>query len=192
MGFWGKLGMGASALGGGALMFVPGGQLAGAGLLGVSAGLGKHELSDIPKEQAATRLAGETERYSPWTGLHGKLPEKSSAIGSGMQGGVTGLMLGQGLSSAGLLSSAAAPASVAGGATSAGPNLGVKGVEYAASAPSAASLQTPGFGYDQPFQGFGNFGDTGIPLIPDAGSNAMNNPGGWSQLLKQKYATLGG
>lgn len=192
MGFFGKLGSLGALGGGGALMFVPGGQLAGLGLMGAGAGMAKHEFDDLPKEESQMRLAAETEKYAPWTGLHGKMPERSSGFGSVMQGGTTGLMLGQGLSSAGLLSSAAAAPSVAGAATSAGPNLGVSGVNYAsgAGAGSAGALQTPGFGYQQGFQGFGNFGDSGIPIIPQ--TNVAGSPGNWSDLLKKQYSTLGG
>lgn len=194
MGFWGKLGSLGALAGGGALMFVPGGQIAGAGLIGAGAGMAKHEFDDIPKENKAIDLAAETDRYSPWTGLHGKMPERSSMFGSAMQGGTTGLMLGQGLSQAGLLAAKVAPTAVAGAATAAGPNLGIEGLNYggteAAGAGSAAMSATPNLGYNQAFQGFGNFGDSGIPVLPQTPSGGMGT--NWSQLLKNKYSTLGG
>jgi hypothetical protein len=183
MGFWGKVGGIAGMAGGTALMFVPGAQLAGLGLIGAGAGMAKHEFDDIPKEQSQMKLAAETEKYAPWTGLHGKMPERSSGIGSALQGGTTGLMLGQGLSSAGLLSNAPKALASAGASTAAGPNLGISGVDYG----GAASLPTPNLGYQQSFQGFGNFGDSGIPVLQQPqGLGDVS----WSKLLKDKYSTL--
>lgn len=97
MGFWGKMaGMG-SMLGGGALMATGVGGPAGAALAGIGAGITKRELLDKPKEQAQQRLAVDTQRLSPWTGLQANLPQQGSYFDNGFQGGMTGLTLAQAL-----------------------------------------------------------------------------------------------
>lgn len=98
MGTLGKLGAIGTMLGGAALATVGGSPVAGAGLIGTGAGMGKREWSDIPREQAQRALAAQTERLSPWTGLHGQLGPQGSMFESGLQGGSTGLAIGQGLS----------------------------------------------------------------------------------------------
>jgi hypothetical protein len=197
MGTWGKIGSIGAMVGGGALMFVPGAQLAGLGLIGAGAGMAKHEWDDLPKEKSQMELAAQTEKYAPWTGLHGKMPERSSGIGSALQGGTTGLMLGQGLSSAGLLSSAAP--TVTGTSTAAGgANLGVDtNLGYGGASQVASAQATPNLGFNGDL-GYGN----GIPVLPQ-NSNMLGNYAGmgglsgggsdyWSQLANQKskYMTL--
>lgn len=193
MGTWGKVGGIGAMLGGGALMLVPGAQLAGLGLMGAGAGMAKHEFDDIPKEQSQMKLAAETEKYAPWTGLHGKMPEISSGIGSALQGGTTGLMLGQGLSSAGLLSGAAPAVSGASTAAAGGPNLGVN-TNLGYGGASQMAQTTPNLGFNG---GLGYGSGSGIPVIPQnmPGSYAGMGGGGsdyWSQLAnnKNKYSTI--
>jgi hypothetical protein len=120
MGFWGKLaGVGALA-GGTALMFVPGGQLAGGALIGAGAGLSKKEFIDEPaqehKRKVAAELAAETARYSPWTGLRPDLalPEvDTDQLGPSLQGGFTGLQLASSFKNAAAAADAAKAAQAA-------------------------------------------------------------------------------
>lgn len=141
------------------------------GLAGLAAGGAKHFAEDVPNEQKATKLAAETERYSPWTGLHGKMPERSSAIGSLVQGGTTGLMLGQGLSKG------AAPTVDGASTGTGGPSLGVNtNLGYGGANQMAQALAIPNLGFN------GDLGN-GIPIM---GSDY------WSQLAnnKNKYSTI--
>lgn len=97
MSFWGKLGSIGALAGGTGLMFVPGGQLAGGALLGAGLGGAKSEFIDEPKADAARKLRAETARYSPWTGMNAQnvaVPDVDP-ITSGMQGAMTGAMLGK-------------------------------------------------------------------------------------------------
>lgn len=91
--------------------------------IGAAAGVGKYFLSDKPRYNAEKKLAAETQRYSPWTGLQANTPRNPSMFENVLQGGMTGLQLGQGLQSlGGAASSMAAPSSQAMGG---GPSLGV-------------------------------------------------------------------
>lgn len=63
----------------------------------VAAGLGKSLLIDAPKADRQRKLAAETARYSPWTGMAPQQVEEADPIGSAMQFGTTGAMLGQGI-----------------------------------------------------------------------------------------------
>jgi hypothetical protein len=64
-------------------------------LAGAGAGLGKHYLVDKPKQERMAKLAGATERYSPWTGLHAKEVEQPNLIGNLVGGAATGGLMGQ-------------------------------------------------------------------------------------------------
>lgn len=66
--------------------------------LAVGAGLGllKHQLVDKPQQRAQGRVAAAQTQFSPWTGMGaGQLGPQSSALGSMMQGGMTGAQLSQ-------------------------------------------------------------------------------------------------
>jgi hypothetical protein len=73
-------------------IFLP--LLAGAALGGVKTLFGKG------RESRDRKLAAETQRYAPWTGLEAKPVQEESLFGNLLQGGVTGAMLGQGLGEA--------------------------------------------------------------------------------------------
>jgi hypothetical protein len=79
----------------GAMIGGPWGALAGA-LLGIAKG----ELIDRPKEGRQRKLASETQRFSPWTGLTAGGIQEADPFGSAMQGGTTALALGQGMQNA--------------------------------------------------------------------------------------------
>jgi len=51
--------------------------------------------ADQDKDARKTQLAAATERGSPWTGLHGTMPEESSAIGTVLGGAAAGAAQGQ-------------------------------------------------------------------------------------------------
>jgi hypothetical protein len=72
------------------------GPLAMAGI-GAALGLGKNLFFDAPKEKAQRRLAAETARFSPWTGLSSSSVPITPAdpLGSVIQGGLTGASMGQ-------------------------------------------------------------------------------------------------
>lgn len=67
-----------------------GGLLAGGGLL-------KSMTLDRAKEDRQRKLAAETARYSPWTGMTPGAIEEADPFGSALQFGTTGAMLGQGI-----------------------------------------------------------------------------------------------
>ncbi len=71
------------------------GALVGAGL-----GAAKHFVSDKPNEEADRRLAAETARYSPWTGMRPGQIKRANLIGSVMQGGGAGALVGSGIGGA--------------------------------------------------------------------------------------------
>ncbi len=59
-------------------------------------GLAKSELVDKPKEQRQRKLASETQRNSPWTGLQANPIQEADPIGTAMQFGATGAQIGAG------------------------------------------------------------------------------------------------
>lgn len=81
---------------------------------GAALGAAKRQFVDKPREQKQWKLAAETQRYSPWTGLTAKMPEETSFLGNMMQGGAMGAMVGQGLSGAGLLGGGSAASTMTG------------------------------------------------------------------------------
>lgn len=139
--------------------------LAGGGL---GLGLAKRALVDKPREDAATKLASATDRYAPWTGLHGQLPTRGSYISSGLQGAGAGLMLGQGIGSA---QKALAEGGAASAAAASAPNV-----------PSAPSSYTGALGQ------IGGAGST-LPPMPD--SLQMPGMGGGQQPGQPSWQNLG-
>lgn len=63
--------------------------------IGAAAGLAKHQLVDKPQYQRQQRAQAELTKYSPWTGMQGKMLTPPSAFGSMLQGATTGAMFGQ-------------------------------------------------------------------------------------------------
>lgn len=69
---------------------------------GIGALLGgvKHYAFDKPGEEADRKLAAETARYSPWTGMRPGQVKRANLGGTLIQGGATGALLGQQLGGA--------------------------------------------------------------------------------------------
>lgn len=63
-------------------------------LIGGAAGLAKSELVDKPRANRQRKLAAETQRYSPWTGLQADPVQEADPLGSMLQYGTTGAMMG--------------------------------------------------------------------------------------------------
>lgn len=101
MGVLGKIGGIGAMLGGAALGTVGGNPMAGMALGGAGLGMTKREFSDIPREMAQRKLAAETERLAPWTGLHVQLGPQGSSFEEALKGGSTGLAVGQGFAGGG-------------------------------------------------------------------------------------------
>lgn len=196
MSFWGKLASLAAIAGGGVLTATGAGAPLGLALIGAGAGGAKHEWEDLPKEERQTKLAAETQRYAPWTGLQGKAPESSSGIGDVMAGATTGLTLGQGMTSAGLMGSAgvngATGISTGAQAAGAAPSLGVDTnlMNYgngAANNMTANLGSVPGVSAGGGMAGM--ISPDGVPLM-NAGDANYGGLGGtdsdWTKLLKSK------
>jgi hypothetical protein len=133
--------------------------------LGAAAGIGKYFASDKPRYDAEKKLASETQRYSPWTGLQAQAPRNPSMFENVLQGGMTGLQLGQGISALG-------------GAAGAGE-------EVASAAGSGAGKYGLGVNTD-----FGVASNFGLPSATSA-TTAMGGVGGpstWSLLQKKPNA----
>lgn len=81
--------------------------------VGAGAGLLKHELVDKPQHKRMQNAQAEITKYSPWTGMQGKILTPPSAFGSIMQGLSTGAMMSQ-------MGGAGAGASGTGGAVGGG------------------------------------------------------------------------
>lgn len=62
--------------------------------IGAGAGLLKSEFIDKPKEKRQRKLAAETQRLSPWTGMEAGPVEEANPFGSALQYGTTGAMMG--------------------------------------------------------------------------------------------------
>ncbi len=58
-----------------------------------AAGLLKSELIDKPAAERQRKLAGATQRYSPWTGLQAGKVQEADPFGSAMKYGTTGAMM---------------------------------------------------------------------------------------------------
>lgn len=61
------------------------------------AGLLKSELIDRPREESQRKLAAETIRWSPWTGIAPGAIQSADPFGAALQGATTGAVLGQNL-----------------------------------------------------------------------------------------------
>lgn len=61
------------------------------------AGAAKGATVDKDKENRQRKLEAETTRYSPWTHMTGQAPTEADPFGNALQGGFTGLSLGQGM-----------------------------------------------------------------------------------------------
>lgn len=68
--------------------------------IGAGVGLLKSELVDQPKEQRQRKLAGATQRYSPWTGLQAQPVQEADPLGSALQFGATGAQMGSSIQNA--------------------------------------------------------------------------------------------
>ena len=64
---------------------------------GAAAGLLKSELVDKQKDARNRRMQAEIARYSPWSGMQADVSglNKADPLGTAMQGGMAGAMLGQ-------------------------------------------------------------------------------------------------
>lgn len=60
--------------------------------------LAKDQLVDKPADKRKRELAAKTQQYSPWTGNKADTLNDSNTLGSMMQYGTTGAMIGQGVS----------------------------------------------------------------------------------------------
>lgn len=67
--------------------------------MAISAGVGalKHYAIDVPAAGRKRQLASETDRYSPWTGMHGGQVNDPNLAGTMLSTGATGAMLKQGM-----------------------------------------------------------------------------------------------
>jgi hypothetical protein len=65
-----------------------------AAILGAT-GLAKSELIDRPKEERQRKVAAETLRWSPWTGITPAGIKEADPFGSALQGAAVGAMVGQ-------------------------------------------------------------------------------------------------
>lgn len=66
-------------------------------LLLAGLGLGATKsIFDQMREGRQRKLAAETERYSPWTGMKSRAPQEADWFGNLLQGGLVGAQLGQG------------------------------------------------------------------------------------------------
>lgn len=85
-------GAGGDALSGAGMgaMFGPYGAAAGAGL-----GLIKYFAFDKPGNDRKRQLAATTEKFSPWTGLHGDVPGQINPMSAGISGAGMGASMGQ-------------------------------------------------------------------------------------------------
>ena len=66
--------------------------------IGLLAGAGAGLLKGLLGRKQETRdraLAAETARWSPWTGMQPKMPQRTDVMGNVISGGTTGLLLGQ-------------------------------------------------------------------------------------------------
>jgi hypothetical protein len=80
--------------------------------LATIAGLAKSEIIDKPKAERQRKLAAETQRWSPWTGLKAGAIQEADPFGTALQFGSTGAMMGANTANSKALptTTAAAPA----------------------------------------------------------------------------------
>lgn len=60
-------------------------------------GIAKSEFIDRPKEERQRKLAAETQRYSPWTGLQAGGVQEADPLGSALAFGATGAQISNGM-----------------------------------------------------------------------------------------------
>jgi hypothetical protein len=65
--------------------------------IGAGAGLLKSELVDRPKEARQRKLAAETQRYSPWTGMQAGQVQEADPMGSALAFGAAGAQVQGGM-----------------------------------------------------------------------------------------------
>jgi hypothetical protein len=101
-------------------------------LAGAALGAAKHTM-DAGRANKQRKLAAETQRLSPWTGMEAQAVNEPSLFGSLLSGGMTGLSMGQNMEAMdawrdGLLKASAAPAgSIAASGAEILPGLGAAG-----------------------------------------------------------------
>jgi hypothetical protein len=66
----------------------------------MAAGVAKSELIDRPKEERQRKLAATTQELSPWTGMQANQIQEADTFGAALQGGTSGLAMGQSMDSA--------------------------------------------------------------------------------------------
>lgn len=71
-------------------------------LIGAGTGVVKSELIDRPKEKRDRKLAAETQRLSPWTGLQAQAIKEADPLASALQFGGAGAQMGMGIQNQGL------------------------------------------------------------------------------------------
>lgn len=69
-------------------------------IIGGGVGLGKGILYDQPREERERKLAAETQRFSPWTGLKAEKPKEANVMGDVMTFGLAGASMGQSMEAA--------------------------------------------------------------------------------------------
>lgn len=65
--------------------------------IALGAGVGKHFAIDKPAADRKRALAATTERFSPWTGLHGQPVDEPNLAGTALGFAANGAALGQGI-----------------------------------------------------------------------------------------------
>lgn len=97
--------------------------------VGAALGYAKGEMVDRPRENRERRVAAETQRWSPWTGMQAGPIKAADSFGTTLQGGMTGAALGQSMQASKLyqdqLAKQAAASAAASSGAGAGANLGL-------------------------------------------------------------------
>lgn len=109
-----------------------------AAAIGAGLGVGKHFLVDKPEEERSKWMLAQTQRLNPWTGLRGEPIKRANLFNSVMQGGVSGLSMGQNL---GMLGGGAKGATGAAAGGAAGEGLGASLMSDGSSGVAAAPMQ---------------------------------------------------
>lgn len=131
-------------------------------LIGSAVGVGKNLLVDQPQANRQRQLEAMKARFSPWTHQDFQGVGTPSPIGGAMQGGLTGMAVGQGLKGAGVFDGAGA-GTMAGAAPYAGPP--------AVPQPAYSAAMTTPSGFN-PWQG----AQVGAPSYGDYVSGQALNP----------------
>lgn len=69
-------------------------------LIGAGVGVGKGVLYDQPQAERDRKLAAETQRFSPWTGLKAQPVKEANVMGDAMTFGLAGASMGQNMEAA--------------------------------------------------------------------------------------------